>query len=567
MILRTGRRRVLTLLMAAVLVTCVSNPPAELRDRPNILLVVADDLGYSDISPFGSEIDTPTLAALADEGLIATSFYVSPRGPSTRAMLLTGVDHHLAGFGGVPGRLPPKAVGRPGYENHLNDRVVTVATLLRDSGYHTYMVGKWQLGHEPGQMPHARGFERSLALLDPMASYWGDMAPGVQGETRARYSRNGVAVESLPDDWYSTRSFADELITQIDADHGDGQPFFAYLAFQAPHSPLSVPEDWLEKTEGRYDRGYQAVQQRRLNALQRRELVGHDVVPFPGLPTIPLWSDLDEEVQKRQARKMELYAAMVENMDFHLGRVLEHLEEIGERDHTLVVFLSDNGASASDRGPAGINAGYEWLEASFTDSSFENWGRPGSFVEAGAGWGQTSCVPFRLFKDTFGEGGIRVPLVASGPGVVRRRWVPNTPPRGVVDSLIHVPDLPATFLEIAGVTYPSEYEGRSIAPPDGLSLVPILAGRKKSVRDETAIGFELGGDRALRKGIWKIVQMRRPLGTGAWRLYRLDRDPSELYDKSGAEPELLEQLTREWDAYASAHNVVVLPGDPSAASR
>jgi arylsulfatase len=556
-----------TLLSAAVLLTCVSNPPAEVRERPNILLVVADDLGYSDISPFGSEIDTPTLAALADEGLIATNFYVSPRGASTRAMLLTGADHHFAGFGGVPGRLTPEAVGRPGYENHLNDRVVTVATLLRDSGYHTYMVGKWELGHEPGQMPRERGFERSLALLDPIASHWGDMVPAVQGATRARYSRNGVPLESLPDDWYSTRSFADELITQIDADHGDGRPFFAYLAFQAPHSPLSVPEDWLERTAGRYDSGFQAVKQRRLTALQRRKLVRRDVVPFPGLPTIPIWSDLDKEVQKRQARRMELYAAKVENMDFHLGRVLAHLAEIGEREHTLVVFLSDNGASASDRGPSGIDGGYEWLEASFPDNSFENWGRPGSFVEAGPGWGQVSNAPFRLFKDTFGEGGIRVPLVVSGPGVVRRRWVWNAPPRGVVDSLIQVADLPATFLDIAGVRYPSEYEGRSLAAPDGLSLAPVLAGQRKSVRDETAIGFELGGDRALRKGVWKIVQMRRPLGTGGWRLYRLDRDPSELYDKAGAEPELLKQLAREWDAYASTHNVVVVQDEESSASR
>ena len=567
MILNIGRRRVWPLLVVALLVACASDPPAEVRDRPNILLVVADDLGFSDISPFGSEIDTPTLAALADEGLIATSFYVSPRGASTRVMLLTGADHHLAGFGGVPGQLPPEAVGRPGYENHLNDRVVSVASLLRDSGYHTYMVGKWELGHEPGQRPHERGFERSLALLDPMASHWGDMASAMRDDGPARYSRDGVPLESLPDDWYSTRSFADELITQIDTDRGDGRPFFAYLAFQAPHSPLSVPEDWLDRTEGRYDRGFQVLQQRRLNALQRSKLVGRDVVPFPGLPTIPTWSTLGEEEQKRQARKMELYAAMVENMDFHLGRVLEHLESIGEREHTLVVFLSDNGASASDRGPTGIDPGYEWLETSFPDSSFENWGRPGSFVEPGSGWGQTSSVPFRMFKDTFGEGGIRVPLVVSGPGVVRRRWLSNTPPRGVVDSVVHVSDLPATFLDIAGVAYPREYEGRSIAPSDGLSLVPILAGREKSLRDETPIGFELGGDRALRKGVWKIVRMKRPLGTGSWRLYRLDRDPSELYDKAAAEPERLAELMQEWEEYADSHNVMIVPDEVSAESR
>jgi arylsulfatase len=172
-----------------------------------------------------------------------------------------------------------------------------------------------------------------------------------------------------------------------------------------------------------------------------------------------------------------------------------------------------------------------------------------------------------MFKDTFGEGGIRVPLVVSGPGVVRRRWLANTPPRGVVDSIVHVSDLPATFLDIAGVPYPQEYAGRSIAPPDGLSLLPILAGREKSLRDETPIGFELGGDRALRKGVWKIVQMRRPLGTGSWRLYRLDRDPSELYDKAAAEPERLAELMQEWEEYADSHNVLIVPDEVSAPSR
>jgi len=547
--------RVLTFGIAAGLLACLSGPPAEVRERPNILVVVADDLGYSDISPFGSEIETPTLAALADEGLIATSFYVAPDGGPTTAMLLTGVDHHLTGFGGLPGRLPPGAEGRPGYESYLNERVVTVATLLRDSGYHTYMAGKWELGQEPGQ----RGFERTLALLDPVASYWGDMATATRGESRARYSRNGESIESLPDDWYSTRSFSDALIAQIDADHGDGKPFFAYLAFQAPHAPLSVPEDSIGKVKGRYDRGFQVVKERRLIAQQRANLVGRDVVSFPGLPTIPFWKDLDEETQQRQARKMELYATMVESLDSHLGRVLAHLEEIGEREHTLVVFLSDNGPSASDRGPSGIDDGYGWLDASFPARGVEHWGRPGTFVEVGPGWGETSAVPFRMFKHTFGEGGIRVPLVVSGPGVVRRRWVGNTPPRGVVDSPLHVTDLAATFLAVAGVTYPSTYQGQDVAPSDGLSLVPILAGQQKGVRDDTPIGFELGGDRALRRGIWKIVQMKRPFGTGGWRLYRLDRDPSELYDRSASEPELVDELVRAWEAYARTHNVVLGP--------
>jgi len=551
---------VLAVAAAAACVTDSASPPLA-AERPNILLVVADDLGYSDIAPYGSEIPTPTLAALAETGLIATDFYVSAAGPPTRAMLLTGVDHHLA-LAPNPARPQPasRLPLREDPEAHLNDRVVTVATLLRDAGYHTFMAGKWELGTEPDELPAAHGFEQSFALLESIASYWSDMKSVSTAQRRARYSQNGMLLESLPDDYFSTRFFTDFLIERIDAKGGDERPFFAYLAYQAPHAPLSVPNDWRDRVGDRYAVGFQAIQERRLTALKRHGLVRKDVVPFPGLPTIPLWTDLPEESRKAQARKMELYAASVENLDYHLGRLLDHLQEIGEREKTLVIVLSDNGASPRDRGPGGVTSrDREWITQNFPNNELENWGLPGSFVEYGAAWAQTSSVPFRLFKGTLAEGGIRSPLVASGPGVLRQGES--------TEALLHVTDIAPTLLRVAGISHPKSYRGRTVEPPSGRSLLPLWSGAQPATRGpDDWIGFELYGDRALRRGSWKIVQMPRPLGTGSWRLYRLDRDPAELYDRAVRDPRRLAELVSLWEQYARAHDVD-LESDATAAAR
>ncbi len=549
--------RTIVMFLALLGACAKAPPPPAALERPNILLVVADDLGFSDTGPYGSEIRTPTLDALAQTGLIATNFYVSPRGAPTRAMLLTGVDHHLAGFGGLRGQRP----GTPGYEGHLTGRVVTVATLLREAGYHTYMAGKWELGEAPEQRPAAHGFDHSFALLEDVASHWADMKTMREGRERADYSHDGELLEALPADHFSTRSFTDFLIESIDANRDDGAPFFAYLAYQAPHSPLAVPDDWRDRSAGRYAAGFQAIAERRLTALKRRGLVHKDVVPFPGLPTIPAWADLSDESQKQLALRMELYATMVENLDFHLGRLLDHLEAIGERRDTLVIFLSDNGASASNRGPVGTQSEHrEWLAQAFPASGFENWGRPGSFVEYGPGWAQVSSVPFRMFKGTFAEGGIRSPLVVSGPGVFQRGEATG--------ALLHVTDLVPTLLEATGASYPDYHQGRRLEPLTGRSLLPLFAGSESEVRgDEEWLGFELGGDRAIRRGRWKAIWMKPPLGPGAWRLYRLDQDPAELYDRSKGRPAELRGLVDLWESYARSHDVVVEPDEPISAAR
>ncbi|MEN8183903.1 MAG: sulfatase-like hydrolase/transferase, partial [Myxococcota bacterium] len=280
------------LLAAGVALTCAS---AEVHDpaveRPSFLVIVADDLGYSDLGAYGGEIPTPNLDALAISGLRATDFYVSCRGAPSRAMLLTGVDNHVAGFGVSDGRHPePIQKGQPGYEGRLSERVVTVASLLRDAGYHTSMAGKWALGEEPGNLPRARGFERSFVLHDAAASHWQDMRSAVPRRPRARYTRDGADVESLPAGYFSTRFFTDFVLESIAEARAAGRPFFSYLSFQAPHGPLA--DDERVSFSGRYDEGFDAIRNARLLRMKTLGLLDQSVQPYPGIPTVPSWSDL-----------------------------------------------------------------------------------------------------------------------------------------------------------------------------------------------------------------------------------------------------------------------------------
>jgi arylsulfatase A-like enzyme len=539
--------------------------PEASRKQPNILLIVADDLGYSDLGCYGSEIPTPRLDELAEVGVRATDFYVAPRGAPTRAMLLTGVDNHVAGFSGRRMRAWDQE-GEPAQEGVLSSRVVTVASLLRNAGYYTVMAGKWELGTTPGALPHARGFERSFVLHDPTASHWADMKSAVPGRERAFYTRDGEVVERLPEHHFSTEAFTDFVIGGIE-EGTDGHPFFAYLSLQAPHGPLAAPDDWRDRFAGHYDDGFDRIREVRLLRMKRKQLVREEVRPYPGIPTVPEWSELSDEQKEEQSRRMEIYAAMVANLDFHVGRLFDFLRETGRYDDTLIVFLSDNGAEPADRGPTGMDPrDSDWYAQQFPDTRQENLGQPGSFVEYGPGWAQVSTVPFRLFKGTQAEGGIRSPLIVAGPGV--RRSARFTRPR-ISRAVLHVTDLAPTFLELAGVEHPKTWQGRSVAPLRGRSLVDHLAGAFRARKGpHDSLGFGYAGSRALRRGRWKLVWMPPPFGADKWRLYRLDHDPSELWDKSAGHPEQVAELSALWERYAR-ENGVPLPdgGEPPVAGR
>jgi arylsulfatase len=535
---------------------------AEPAKKPNILLIVADDMGYSDVGALGGEIEPPNIDALAKRGLSATNFYVAPTCSPTRSMLLTGTDHHVAGFGVMHEYTGPQQKGKPGYEGHLNQRVTSIATLLRDSGYHTYMAGKWHLGEEKGQWPADQGFERDFTLMQGGGSHWSDMGYPNPQHPNLTFTLNGKLLDKLPDDHFSTAAFSDFITQSIDENKADGKPFFAYLSYQAVHSPFALPDDWIDKYKGRYDQGYDALRAERLARMKAMGLVGADVSLAPRMPNVPAWDSLTPEQKKISARKMEVYAAMVANMDHHIGRVLGHLKANGQLDNTLVLFFSDNGAEPVEllELAASVDPAMKvWLEKNW-DTRPENCGRKMSVCDYGAAWAQVGSTPFNYFKHYTAEGGIRSPLIAAGPGVVSDGQTTR--------AVLHVTDVVPTLLELAGVGHPSQRGAGDQAPLTGQSMQPVLAGKATDIRSaDDWIGWELFGNRALRQGDWKALSLLKAAGgTGEWQLYNLKDDPTESRDLASSQPAKLADLTRLWDRYAS-QNGVILTGDGPFKSR
>jgi arylsulfatase len=521
-------------------------PPAS--PPPNILLIMADDMGYTDIGSFGGEIQTPHIDALGKAGVRFSNFHTSVSCSPTRSILMTGTDNHIAGLGNMSELLTSEQKGKPGYEGHLNERVVTLAEVLRDGGYHTYMAGKWHLGDEPEHFPHARGFERSFSMLQGGASHWSDMA-GLQAATQpvAKYVMDDKELKELPPDFYSSKSYADFLIDAIRENRGDGKPFLAYFAPTAAHDPIHVPEPWLSKYRGQYDDGYEALKTRRIAGAKRAGLVPESA-PAPGRhsKTKP-WDSLSSEKKALESRTMEAYAGLVNNMDYHIGRVINFLKDIGEYDNTIIIFTSDNGPNPwySEEYPS--NAGSEWMKK--FDNSLENIGRPGSFVGYGIGWASASAGPLDYFKLTVGEGGIRTPLIISGPGVKGTRQV---------DSFAYVTDLMPTILELAKLEHPETYRGRNVERMRGRSLAGVTSGLQENAYAKDAlIGGEMINGKWLRKGDYKAVLVAKPFGPGSWRLYNTAKDPGETADLSTEQPAILEELKAAWDLYAKDVGVVL----------
>jgi arylsulfatase A-like enzyme len=526
--------------------------------KPNILLIIADDMGYSDIGCFGGEIRTPNLDALAKRGLRATNFYVGPTCSPTRSMLLSGCDHHVAGFGNMDELAGPEQKGKPGYEGYLNDRVVPVAKVLREAGYHTYWAGKSHMGYDPSQWPAAMGFERDFTLLQGGGSNWSDMTYPNPAHPKLTFTLNGKPLDKLPDDHFSSQAYTDFIIKSNEEHRADGKPFFAYLSFQAVHSPFAAPDDWLDRYKGVYDKGYDAIRAERLARMKELGIVSKDSVLAPRVPQVPAWETLTPEQQKLSARRMEVYAAMLANMDHHIGRVIDHLETTGQLDNTLVFFLSDNGPEPVELGTLVETVfsadAKKWYFDQF-DTSIENMGRKGSATDYGAAWAQVGSTPFRLYKAWPTEGGIHAPLIVAGAGVKNGG--------ALKPAVLHVTDLVPTFLELAGVQHPSATDPK-LAPLRGKSLIPLLAGETGAVRtDEDWIGEELFGNRMVRQGDWKLCYLLKTAGgSGEWELFNLATDPGETTDLSKQEPAKTKALLALWDQYVAENGVILTDDGP-----
>ena len=418
--------------------------------RPNIVVILGDDMGFSDMGLFGSEIRTPNLDGLARDGVRFTNFYTHASCSPTRSMLLSGVDTHVNGIGNMDEWTAPNQVGVPGYEGYLNDRVVTLPQLLKSGGYHTYMVGKWHMGKAPDQIPAARGFERDFSLLDGAGSYW-NMDNMTAASPRLVFTEDGRYLTRLPKDYYATKTYTDKLIGFIDANRGDGKPFFAYVAHQAPHDPFHLPKEWRDRHVGEYDKGWDVLRQERLKRQIELGIVPAGTTLAERMWIVPDPTVLAPATRAILGRKMELYAGMMENMDFHVGRLIAHLKEIGEFENTVFIVFGDNGAEGADlfgmiTGTPGTR-NYLFAASKWSKTDPKSWGEPGSYPSYGPGWAQVSMTPFSQYKGMTAEGGIRNALVVSGP-VVKR-------PKGSINrGQMHVADIMPTLLEWAGVSYP-----------------------------------------------------------------------------------------------------------------
>jgi len=445
----------------------------------------------------------------------------------------------------------PEMEGIPGYEGHLNFDVAALPEVLKAEGYHTYMVGKWHLGHDAETTPHARGFEETFILVPGGGSHWSDRRPVSPPETMI-YQRNGKPVESLPGDFYSTRNYTDNVLQWMDKNQGDGRPFFAYLAYTAPHDPLHAPKEYIDKYKGKYDGGWDALREERFRALKDLGIIDQDVQPFPRLDSVEAWDEMSPEKRAEAARDMEVYAAMIDYLDEQINRVFDYLKETGEYDNTMIVFISDNGANGHS--PWAYPGQTEEYLNSF-DNSLENRGLPNSFIEPGPGWSQASMAPSRMYKGFTSEGGIKAPLLVKLPGKMANAGTMN-------HSFFHIRDLMPTILDVANVSHLEQIDGRQVIPMQGRSVLDVFKGEAATPYAEAShVGYELFGLKAYFNGDWKVLWMPEPIGKGDWELFNIKEDPAELRDLSAENPQKLEDLVGQWERYKEENGVLDVVSD------
>ena len=517
--------------------------PSAIETRPNFLLVVVDDMGFADIEPFGSEIETPTLTRLAENGVMFTSFYAAPTCSPARAMLMSGLDNHIAGIGNMAETVADNQMGLPGYEGHLREEVPTIAERLSEHGYRTVMAGKWHLGMKRELSPGARGFDHALSFSFGGGSHYSDLLGPDLHRPKLLYRKNGVLNPQLEDDFYSTTSFTSEVIAGLESTAHTGKPFFAYLAFTAPHWPLQLPSNDADAFAGRYDQGYDILWQERLTKQRELGLFDEAQSSAPRPEGVPAWDELDVESQRRSSRVMEIYAGMIQKLDTELDRLLAYLEFKHLAKDTVVIFISDNGADSWDAGhaPPAVRD-----HAVTFDNRYENMGRPGSFTLFDRGWGWVSSTPFRGYKGSTFEGGIRVPAIISSADI--------SSPGRISTETVSITDFAPTIMELADIPFEeSQFSGRSITR--------LMKNESDSVRsDGDYVGVEIWGRRAIKVGNWKAVRMPKPLSDDRWLLFDLDADPAEQNNLAEDEPETLAKLEAAWERYVAENNVVLPEG-------
>ena len=499
--------------------------------KPNIILIVVDDMGYSDLGSYGSEIHTPNLDKLASQGLRLKEFYNNAICAPTRSSILTGQDQHKAGVGYFDVNL-----GLPAYQGYLNRESVTLAEVLKQDGYSTLMSGKWHVGNDSLAWPNQRGFGKFFGIIGGAANYFNtNYMPLGGGKYPVIIEENNKRWHKADDSYYMTEEIGDYAVKFLDEQSKTNKPFFLYLAFNAPHWPLqALPED-IAKYKGRYNIGCDSLRKERIK--KQIELGIRDPKQTIALrdADVPNWDNLTYDEQQLWKAKMEVYAAMVDRMDQNVGKVLDKLKELKKDDNTLIIFISDNGAPAED-------------VAHGKDHAARNLGPVGTsgyFEAQGKNWSFVSNSPLRSFKGALYEGGMSSPFIAWFPGKIK----PNTIEKGTA----HLIDLAPTFYDVAGAKYPSTYEGHKINPLIGQSLTGLLF-KGEPINREKPLFWELWGNRAMREGKWKLVSA---FPANRWELYDLDVDRGETNNLAAKYPDVVKKLSLEYLTWVNENNVVL----------
>ena len=504
---------------------------ATAADRPNIIVIMVDDMGFSDIGPYGSEIPTPHLDSLAADGVKFSQFYNTGRCCPTRATLLTGLYSHQAGIGWMT-----TDQGQPGYRGQLNDQCVTIAEVLGEAGYFTAMTGKWHVGFNHGVTPWGRGFQRSLNL--PAGGLHFSNQTGPKGKTQLFLNGEEVSRDDpqFNPPWYGSDLWTDQGIQFIDEAIQRDKPFFWYLAHVAPHFPCMAPEETIAKYRGRYMKGWDRLREERYARQIETGLIDESWQLEPRPDEIPAWDSLSAEEQTRYDDMMAIYAAMIEEVDKNIGKLVHALRERGRLDNTLILFLADNGGNAE----AGVKGKYIGDQP----------GDPHSDVFIGRCWAHLNNTPFRKYKHYNHEGGTATPLIAHWPAAVK----PRTGKDDWIDRPTHVIDLMATCVDLAQAHYPKTVDDRPIVAMQGQSLKPLLT--EDGEFSERPLSWEHEGNAAIRVGDRKLVRsgMR-----GKWELFDLKADRTEQHDLAAKHPRQVRELTQQWRAWATRSNVLPKP--------
>jgi len=541
--------RLLAAILILLAITLGANAETELQ-RPNILLVLLDDAGFMDFGAYGSDTATPSIDALAQSGAMFTRYYTTPLCGPSRASLLTGQANHVVGAGTLAEVLTDEMRALPAYSMKWQEEQETIASHLKAAGYQTFVTGKWGIGDIGANLPHRFGFDRSW-VLDSTGSSNYRAKSYLPQYSEVKWFQDGERV-SLAEDFYSSRNIVDKMIEYIDEADPDA-PFFGFLSFQAIHIPLQVPREYIDNYDGVFDRGWQVMRKERLQKAIDLGLVPASTRLSEGAYNDRNWDDLSKEEQAYWSRAMQVNAGMMEAADFHLGRLLEHLDSKGQLDNTIVIVTSDNGPEYNTLGntsePASRAFENLWMAIEGWDVSYENLGQPGNMAAIGHEWASVSAAPFHLFKFNTTEGGLRVPMVISGPGIENL---------GIVDSRSQVADITPTLLAFAGVNYaPDAFYGRS--------WKPLLQGQTKQIYGDTdSFAFEVSGAAALYRGDWKISRTLPPYGGGQWQLFDLGTDPGETTDLSENYPLLFHEMISEYQSYAANVGVFELAAGESA---